>query len=139
MRLAQIARKLKVKTSEVVAFVDQKFEEQIVHAPNTKIPDAYVNDIIEHFTSVEEVKSEIKTSPEPAIIEDPKDEIVDKEEIHETIEETDANEQLEVESIDESEETHELNIEDGVIKAPKAEVKGVKVIGKIELPGDKPE
>ena len=33
-----------------------------------------------------------------------------------------------------SEELEELNIEDGVIKAPKIEVRGIKVIDKIELP-----
>ncbi|PWH86062.1 hypothetical protein [Brumimicrobium oceani] len=137
MRLAQIARKLKVKTSEVVAFVDQKFEEQIVHAPNTKIPDDYVNDIIEHFTVEEKAESEVKATPESTIIEEPKGKIIAEEETHEIIEQTEVDEQ--VESIEESEETHELNIEDGVIKAPKTEVQGIKVVGKIELPGDKPK
>ena len=33
-----------------------------------------------------------------------------------------------------SEETVQLNIQDGVIRAPKVEIEGVKVIGKIDLP-----
>ncbi len=133
MRLAQIARKLKVKTSEVVAFVDQKFGDQIVHAPNTRIPDDYVNAILEHFTVHQEEKSEEIDSPT---------QFSTPEQIEET-QEVQAevaldNEQAESQ-IEEVEETEELNIEDGVIKAPKVEVTGVKVVGKIDLPGDKAE
>lgn len=145
MRLAQIARKLKVKTSEVVAFVDQKFGDQIVHAPNTRIPDEYVNAILEHFTVHQEEKSEEidspTQSPTPEQIEETQEvqaEVaLDNEQAESQIEE--AEETEETEEAEELEETEELNIEDGVIKAPKVEVTGVKVVGKIDLPGDKAE
>ena len=152
MRLAQIARKLKVKTSEVVAFVDQKFEDQIVHAPNTKIPDDYVSDIVGHFTVETEVKSEVKNSTEPAPIKETKEEIQENLEVK--IESQLPEEEDKIDAVNildkkseanhgleeqESEEPNELIIEDGVIKAPKAEVKGIKVVGKIDLPTDKIE
>lgn len=145
MRLAQISRKLKVKSSEVVAFIEQQFETQIENAPNVKIPDAFVGTIIDQFTKKEstsipesgqmkakseltetEQKEEIETTATPS-------NIVKKEEgIHET--------KAESENLGEEKSTEEpeiLNIEDGVIKAPKVEVQGIKVVGKIELPKTK--
>lgn len=142
MRLAQIARKLKVKTSEVVAFVDQKFEDQIQNAPNTKIPDEYVNDIIAHFSVVEEetIQKE-KVKEDSTVLETSIEKIQEADKAEEVLETENKLDSDQSKSATDS-VTHqdkELNIEDGVIKAPKAEVKGIKVVGKIDLPGQKTE
>src|SRR5690554_8072650 len=63
MRLAQIARKLKVKSTKIVDFIEHKFEIQIPHAPNTKIPDEYIDDILVHFTP-EETEAEVASLDE---------------------------------------------------------------------------
>lgn len=147
MRLAQIARKLKVKTSEVITFVDQKFEDQIQNAPNVKIPDAYVNDIIAHFTVIQEesIQKEEEVEEEAPLVPTPTKEIHEDEEqeVLEINKENEQHDKVDPENLEEEEQVEsdisgdeELNIEDGVIKAPKVEVKGIKVIGKIELPGD---
>src|SRR5690554_1541047 len=132
MRLAQIARKLKVKSTEVVAFIEQKFEVQIPHAPYTKIPDEFVGKIIKHFAPTETENHVIEETEKEVL---PSKELKEEETIQtqeELTKESDVESVLEAkkEIHDEShpeestQETVELNIEDGVIKAPKVEVEG---------------
>lgn len=156
MRLAQIARKLKVKTSEVVAFVEEKFDDQMLNAPNTKVPDAYVQDIIERFTAtpeaqvnedsgrsnqkINEAKKTVDSDLDTATASEGKT-ISSSEKENSLTTKQDSTSEIEEHNPGEidSDDIDELNIEDGVIKAPKVEVQGIKVVGKIELPKTKEE
>lgn len=116
MRLAQLARKLKIKPTEIISFVSDRFDYTINSTPNSIVPKEYLNPIVEHFILGVQAKEE-KIEAKPQV-------------------------QTKVETIStiEGKETQEtkINLEDGVIRTPKIEVPGVKVVGKIELPS-KPE
>ena len=156
MRLAQLSRKLNIKPSEIIFFVKNKLGEELEHARNTKISDYYTQKIIHHFdlsedglqtpplntkneteldkekapnTAIDDV-SPIKdhTHPTPPPEENPSS-------IEEKVEETKVDDNLAEQTFDEN--GKKLIIEDGVIKSPPVEVEGIKVVGKVELPGKK--
>lgn len=78
---------------------------------------------------VEATESEIETISEP--------EILAQEILPEPIIETESIEETILETVEELED-HPINrLQDGVIKAPKVELRGLKVVGKIELPQPK--
>ncbi|MFT4600853.1 MAG: hypothetical protein ACI857_001030 [Arenicella sp.] len=58
MRLAQIARKVKVKPAEIRSFIKDTFEIELDKDPNIKIEDSQVDAILEHF-KIEEVVKEV--------------------------------------------------------------------------------
>lgn len=149
MRLAQLSRKLKVKPATIIQYIEKTFETEINSHPNSRIPDEYLENIYEAFIKVEIPKeTEIATPPYP--IED--EIIVEKIEIKVNETKEEKNKETELQEVEESEKTEEaaqdpnesteesseetvqLNIQDGVIRAPKVEIEGVKVIGKIDLP-----
>ena len=70
MRLAQIARKVNAKPTEIRAFVKKEFNTELDKDPNIKIEDDQVAAILEHF-KVEEAIVE----PEPEVIEQVVEEI----------------------------------------------------------------
>ncbi len=123
MRLGQLARKLAVKQSELVDFLAQK-NIQIENGGNTKIEEAHLTLLIEEFAP-EGLELAGTESPEPELIESvaakPADAIIEIPAPAATNESSD--------------ETSEQKIE--LIKAPKVELSGLKVLGKIELPEPK--
>jgi hypothetical protein len=170
MRLGQLARKLDIKTNDIISFLQKEHSITIDDSLNTKIEKDVldlVNDKFEKPAEIEEVldipeiepeiREEIveskitleethepnievvqeiveKTEPESEIIK----EVETPEEVTELPTDVDPNEtEEELYAIDEDGEKVVINMVDGVIKAPKKELEGFKVIGKIQLPGTK--
>jgi hypothetical protein len=163
MRLGQLARKLDIKVNEIVDFLKDEHNISIDSDLNTKIDgdalDYVVDnykveavDVVEVVEAVEEVEIEESIEPD-ALEENNRDsenitEIVEEEieiiadpNLIETVETE--NDQIEEVPVLEKEEKLvvesedgeeiELNVVDGVIKAPKKELSGFKVVGKIKL------
>lgn len=127
MRLAQLARKLSVKSSAIVDFLaEQTFV--IEDSPNTKVDDEHVRIVLAHFApqlleaevaaiaeESDEVLEEIKQEPVQEVMS------TSPEEIPATIDTP----------LPAAEELPDI------IRAPKIELSGLKVLGKIELPEKK--
>lgn len=130
MRLAQLARKIQVKPSELINFILNQFDHKINSTPNTVIPKEYLGAIVEHFVLKKETNDTTHKVIEKTVAEVEQC----------TVTEPESTEKVEIEETESTEETEEtiLNIEDGVIRAPKVKIEGVTVVGKIELP-TKPE
>lgn len=56
MRLGQLARKINTKTSQIVSFLEKEKSVILNIHPNSKIPDAFVDEIILHFQPKPEKK-----------------------------------------------------------------------------------
>lgn len=151
MRLGQLSRKLQVKTAEIIDVLQSNFDIVITNHPNSKVPEEVVHELeklLHQSGSASEVKEAMtstvdsdpvhqeatasikkETSPEgelePKLIEDAN--IPEQEDI--TVKEDNPVEDILTDA--------DLNIVDGIIKAPKVEVAGIKVVGKIELPEKK--
>lgn len=178
MRLGQLARKLSIKTTEILSFIEEKEGPEISNHPNSKVPDEFVDDILEHFTpspveeiqkiidsteeapkveevteTVEEIEEENiiskedlkelaevvaeKTASKAAeVISKTQDDLAQEEEPTTAAEEIEASEEVSDEMVADFDDT-EINIVDGVIKAPKVDLEGPKVVGKIDLPEPK--
>lgn len=157
MRLGQLARHLDRTTAEIVAFLEQS-EVVINDHPNVKLSDESEQQVIAHFQTNESIQMEtppsLSTVPEDQLDNEPisqphedfiKDEVTESttETISENtpesadLEPLHANDhQIEPEvNTDEDEGDGEEEME--VIKAPKIELPGLKVVGKIELPEPK--
>lgn len=142
MRLGQLSRKLNVKSGEIIARVEKKFDVTIKDHPNCKIPDEFLVDLLSHFEDnrpstekelvVEEVEEKNAETPSVESVEEEK-KVADSSEN----EAPNTNEEISASNL--QEDDHELIIEEGVIKAPKPEIEGVKVVGKIDLPEPKKE
>ncbi len=154
MRLGQLARKLDVKTKDVVSFVHHSLQQEIKEHPNSKVPDELIEDIIAFFKPNEkqldqsslknpEIESNADTDKKSEQVANKSIEI--EKEFHnedtdvvpeDKVEPTNSDEdQTEKNTSEENTaDIKEVNLVDGVIKAPKLEVKGVKVVGKIDLP-----
>lgn len=129
MRLAQLARKLALRPSEITEFLAAK-QISVEDSSNAKVTDEHVILVLQHFAPelLEEAKSEIAPSVK-----------MEAEEITEVKEELPAPSDITIEeepaSIGEIAEEKIEPIE--VIKAPKVELPGLKVVGKIDLPEPK--
>ncbi|MFM8834016.1 MAG: hypothetical protein ACKOE5_03550 [Cytophagales bacterium] len=127
MRLAQLARKLSVKQSEVVAFLANQ-NISIADNSNARVEEEHMRLVIQNFAPhlMEEVfaqEAEEQASPEP-VVENASEETFEQE----------------VEVVAEArQEVTELSgaFVPEVIKAQKVELQGLKVLGKIELPEPK--
>lgn len=134
MRLAQLARKLSVKTSDVVDFfaTHSIFVED---APNSKIEDDHTRKAIIHFAPhlLEEQVQELAQQPDEIIQGDePSDEVYSK------VAGTDT--ELLTHNVSDEALSNEVRAAEelpDVIRAPKVELSGLKVLGKIELPEKK--
>lgn len=148
MRLGQLSRKLELSTSKIVAFIEKEFEVSLENHPNTKVDDAFLERIESEF-KVEKPKHAEKTINKE--LESTKETIPAAEKTEPVLEQTDAIE-VEKKSQDpviETEQTattpeaeiktevktEEVEIE--LIKAPKPELKQIKVLRTIELPTKK--
>ncbi|HQQ97674.1 MAG TPA: hypothetical protein PLX35_10440 [Cyclobacteriaceae bacterium] len=119
MRLGQLARKLALRTSDLVTFLNQH-QITIDSGNNTRLEDSHVKMIIHHFAPdlSEEKITEALVEPDP----------VEPEVPPAVINTIDSSTEPPAEIITALPET---------IKAPKIELAGLKVLGKIELPEPK--
>jgi len=125
MRLAQLARKIAVKPAEIVTFL-QNQNSPVEDSSNAKITDSQVELVLKHFAP--EQLDGLQPEVSPPI------EIQEKEKTVEIPE-------IEIETqprVTPQEDAAPLdNVEPEVIKPPKVELPGLKVVGKIELPEPK--
>lgn len=149
MRLGQLARKLAVRPAEIVEFLATS-NIRIDDGTNARLDDEYVVRIIQHFAparleeimqpAVEEVQEVVSDNniieinnlePEAAIetvVVEPEPVIIPS--LQEEIQSVPTETKTIVADIQEEDNTE-------VIKAPKVELAGLKVLGKIELPEPK--
>lgn len=150
MRLGQLARKLEIKSQELISFIEKetsyKIEGEVL---NYKIESELEDLILSRFkqASIEATKSikdeaeELIASPTPIIEEEISEINLIESEEESTIDSNSDLKEVEIElkeSLTEKDPI-ELNIVDGVIKAPEVEIIKPKVIGKIDLPVKKPK
>ena len=142
MRLGQLSRKLDLSTSKIVTFIKKEFEVNIENHPNTKIDDSFLEKINNEFKIEQPSTVEKITTTEETI---PKEE---KESDKENKDEATTTEAIKTEEVEQKVETSEPikettetkipeETEVELIKAPKPELKQIKVLRKIELPEKK--
>jgi hypothetical protein len=133
MRLAQLARKVSVKSTAIVDFLAAQAV-VIEDNPNTKIEEEHVRMILSHFAPAlleNELTALATTQDEiPAAVENESPQAEVQEEVPAIITEEPAVEA----PADTTTVTEELP---DIIRAPKIELSGLKVLGKIELPEKK--
>jgi len=123
MRLGQLARKLAIRPSQIVDYLSTQ-QIYLEEGSNAKLNDEHVNRIVQHFAPdrLKEIAADIKTEEvenivtAPLIISEPSPD----------------REDPKVERVEGELDTKLERPE--VIKAPKVELSGLKVLGKIELP-----
>ncbi len=129
MRLGQLARKLALRPSQIVDFLSTQ-QVHLEEGSNARIEDDRVVEIVKHFAPerLQEVVINLKSEADlvaPVV---------------EVVEET-INQEVIVEAVTISEPVHSIvdasQEKPEVIKAPKVELTGLKVLGKIELPEPK--
>jgi hypothetical protein len=126
MRLAQLARKASLKTSEIVNFLASK-NITIEDNANTKIDEVQVKIILVHFAPhLLELPTTVLEQPEEVFIAKPES-IIEVENVEPPI----IDELPTISTITREELIDSLP---DIIRAPKVELSGLKVIGKIELP-----
>jgi hypothetical protein len=148
MRLGQLARKLSLKPAEIVEFLASQ-NIQIGEGSNTRIEDEHALIVIRHYApglenllkeqEVEQIKTtetQVEVMPEVnAEVPEVKTEVINEKIESQQDVSLEVGEQIS-ESVDTTAaETYVTN--DDVIKAPKVELPGLKVIGKIDLPEPK--
>lgn len=140
MRLGQLARKVSVRPLEVVEFLAKRGI-IVEESANARIDDSDAQAVIGHFAphllKTEAVDPETAQVPEAIFEEVTVEEIT---EIEQPLEQEPTEQLLELpaesELNPEPEPIQEESLPD-LIKAPKVELKGLKVVGKIELPEPK--
>ena len=121
MRLGQLARKMDLRPAEIIEFLATK-NIVIEEDANAKVEDIYVALVYRHFAPDMETENGPDVEAAPATTaEDPVGEV-------DVVDETPA-------SLSPASESAPERIE--VIKAPKVELSGLKVLGKIDLPDTK--
>ncbi len=130
MRLGQLARKISIRQSDMVDLL-AKSGISITNESNARLEDEHVHLILQHFAPsfLAEKMEEIDVRP-PEVTEEP--------EVIATVNSIEAEPIEKVFSVIEKEATQEQKEEKvEVIKAPKVDLPGLKVIGKIDLPEPK--
>jgi len=126
MRLGQLARKLAVRPSQIVDLLSQQ-QVHLVEGSNARLEDETVVQIVKHFAPdrISEIVSNLKS-------EEPESRTLPSQQTQEVLEPESLEQQPEitVQPAGSSEKPE-------VIKAPKVELSGLKVLGKIELPEPK--
>jgi hypothetical protein len=123
MRLGQLARKLDVHTNDIVGFLSSN-NIRIEEGSNTRIDDDHVELIIRHFAPA--LLTETAVIPEPEAQEQ---NLEASEPVNIAMPEEDTQPSPDIEE-NKFEKTE-------IIKAPRTELPGLKVLGKIELPESK--
>ena len=138
MRLGQLSRKVSVKPTEILSYLKNEFDVELGSHLNTKVEDALTEKVMVKFAPPKEKKSEenevekpVQEVVETPVVATPVDEVVVETEITEEsldgtpeVIEFEPNQEVDAETIQNAE----------LIKAPKVELTGPTVIGKIELP-----
>ncbi len=141
MRLGQLSRKLELPSSKIITFIEKEFEVTINEHPNTKIDDSFLEKIEAEFKveTPEPVEKIIEQEVEkPIIIEEETSPTVELEGIVESTEikeETETVAESKTTASSDEKENEEVEIE--LIKAPKQELKQLKVLRTIDLPQKK--
>lgn len=126
MRLAQLARKISVKPSDITEFLADN-NIQIENNSNTKIADDHVVLVINHFAPEMVTKEEVTTAESEISINESSEQNV---------------EDISV-IIDEVQTPDDIKTSEGIVEVPevikpiKVELPGLKVVGKIDLPEPK--
>jgi hypothetical protein len=132
MRLGQLARKLEIRTADIVEFLSRK-SISIEDGSNTRIEDDHVELIIRHFNPALLIeKAEIQEPTAEQKMDTPSEEVIPT-----IIESSEEEKPIDEPAIPPVEEINQKEITSEpveVIKAAKAELPGLKVLGKIELP-----
>lgn len=134
MRLGQLARKLTVRPSDIIEFLKGQaiLTEE---GTNTKLTDDHVKMIIDQFAP-DQLAAILNADPAPETIEiaavTQEPEITEVEPVTETVPEIISEQTPEIQP-EKTEGVEKIE----VIKAPKVELSGLKVLGKIELPQPK--
>lgn len=130
MRLAQLARKLSLNQAEIVGFLASN-NIQIEESANAKLDDDQTQLIVQHFAPNLQLSITEELSPLEA------EKFID-EEINIPVTEPEA-EELIMQPLSVEEELQPEATEDKseIIRAPKVELTGLKVLGRIELPEKK--
>ncbi|MFT4754435.1 MAG: hypothetical protein ACI85Q_001994 [Salibacteraceae bacterium] len=145
MRLGQLSRKINVKPTEILSYLKNEFDVELGSHLNTKVADELSDKVISKFgkpkpvvieepvlakvsPSVDSSTGAKEIEPEPILTEEEMEEsnssIIILEQTPPTSREFEPQQEVDVETI--------LNAE--LIKAPKVELTGPKVVGKIDLP-----
>lgn len=153
MRLAQLARKLKVKPMDVQAFLQAQPGQTAGEGPNQKLDEEQIALIIGQYgplepevpeapaaeTAEEATPTASAPEPEPVAAPEPQEPAIAEETGTET--ETVAAAEEESTHPEPANEEEPVAEEDGsteVIKAPKTTLEGIKLVGKIDLPEPPP-
>jgi len=129
MRLGQLSRKVEIKPSEILGYLKNEFDVELGSHLNTKVDDALTEKVIAKFSK----KSE--TEPEPEIIPETEEELPVEETEEIEVSEQEEEKPKPVVEYDQGVEIDEATrLSAEVIKAPKVELAGPTVIGKIDLP-----
>lgn len=128
MRLGQLARKLALRPSQIVDFLSTQ-QIHLEEGSNARIDDDCVINIVNHFapTRLQEIVTNLKAESEGVVM--PPVEVIEE------VSKQDFVAQVPVASNFSNAEPPVEKPE--VIKAPKVELSGLKVLGKIELPEPK--
>jgi hypothetical protein len=119
MRLGQLARKLEVRPNQIVEFLGTQ-NIDIDSGTNTRMLPEHVTLAVQHF------------SPDSSLMDTGDDLVVDS---HAKVENNDEDLKAPAAEYQRENITDEPTLEKGdVIKAPKVELSGLKVLGKIDLP-----
>jgi hypothetical protein len=140
MRLGQLSRKVNIKPTEILSYLKNEFDVELGSHLNTKVEDELSNKVILKF-GLKPIVEPVKVVPKKTVTKIT--ETVENNEIIEestpVIEEKETTPEVEVtEPFVEFEAHQEVDPETirnaELIKAPKVELAGPKVVGKIELP-----
>jgi hypothetical protein len=142
MRLGQLGRKLSLRPAEIVEFLASN-NILIGNGSNTRIEDAHALLVINHFAPGQEnllKEDDIENEmPEQTLVAET---AIEAPQTHSELEPVqnisdEVEVQPEIAKEEESISDFQSSADAGVIKAPKVELPGLKVLGKIELPEPK--
>ncbi|MGB1003990.1 MAG: hypothetical protein ACPGVC_07170 [Salibacteraceae bacterium] len=145
MRLGQLSRKVNVKPTEILSYLKNEFDVELGSHLNTKVEDELADKVINKFAKpkpetpkkevVKEIANEIESSvSEPIIDSTIEDEVISTDDTSTAVS-LEKEESTPTTEFQPNEEVDPATIQNAeLIKAPKVELTGPKVIGKIELP-----
>jgi len=130
MRLAQLARKVKVKPTEIRNFIQREFDLELDADPNIKVDDKHVEAVVKEFHVEEEIVEEVK---------EVKEEVVVEEEYIDSSIDTDLESLKEVVVDETTEDTQEASPEETEAEVEAPAVKEIKAEETVEPEVDKPK
>lgn len=136
MRLGQLSRKIKVRSSDIIDFTEKELGVKLDASLNAKIDDHIAKQIIAHYAigeqNIDPPEEIIQETIEKEVIKIEKTEVVE-EDIEESVP-SNQDSQIDEPPIEEI----DIKTSSEVIKAKAEKLEGLKVIGKIDLPPPPP-